>query len=251
MTLKHTHQGFSLIEVAIVMVIIGFMLASLLGPLSNRMEQSRTETTAKQIDDIFEAIYGFAAINGRLPCPAILVPGLTFGTEDLNTGTGACNVTSGEPAWVTLTTNRFDAWGQTFVYRVDASFADNTLDGLTTNPTTFPATCTASTTASFSMCSVGNINITTGAGGIPANTQVAQNIPLVIVSLGKQKNAAATHADENENGPINAAIPISDDTNFVSRDFRPTDAPNPFNDIVRWIPTNVLIGRMVQAQRLP
>ena len=88
------HKGFSLIEIAIVMVIIGFMLASLLGPLGNRMEQSKIEQTSKQIDDILEAIYGYAVINSRLPCPAILVPGLTLGTEDRNAGTGVCNVLS-------------------------------------------------------------------------------------------------------------------------------------------------------------
>jgi prepilin-type N-terminal cleavage/methylation domain-containing protein len=236
-------SGFTLIEVAIVMVIIGLMLGSLLGPLGNRMEQTKIEGTGQQIDGIIEAIHGFAAINGRLPCPANLTAGPNFGREAL-TGTNCTTATGlGEPAWATLGTDRLDAWGQPFVYRVDPSFANNVLTGGTTTPAPFPVGCITSATASFSMCSTGNIIITNGAGGLPANSALAQAVPAIIVSRGKPKTAALTHVDETEN--------TDGDVNFVSRDMRPETAPAPFNDIVRWIPTNVLIGKMVQAQRLP
>lgn len=222
------------------MVIIGLMLGSLLGPLGNRMEQAKIEGTGKQIDGIIEAIHGFAAINGRLPCPANLAPGPNFGSEAL-TGTNCTSATGlGEPAWATLGTDRLDAWGQPFVYRVDRSFANNVLTGGTTTPAPFPVGCIISATASFSMCSTGNIIITSG---LPANNGVAQAVPAIIVSTGKPKGAPLTHPDETEN--------TDGDVNFVSRDTRPETAPAPFNDIVRWIPNNILIGNMVKAQRLP
>lgn len=228
--------GFTLIEVAIVMVIIGFMLASLLGPLGNRMEQSKIEQTSKQIDDILEAIYGFAVINGRLPCPDIDGDGLE---DTCSAGTNE----TGEVPWITLGTTQFDAWGnnpatsfRSFTLSVDGDFADTAADADTTDNT---VSCTnIDSTLSFEICSMGNITVNDAAGVVRA-----QNVPAVVFSPGKPRDPSVVIPNENEN--------TDSDTTFVSDDFRPENAPAPFNDIVRWIPTNVLIGKMVQAQRLP
>ncbi len=62
--------GFSLVEMAIVLLIVALLLGGLLPTLSGQMEQQRTNETRKQLDEVQQALLGFAIVNGRLPCPA-------------------------------------------------------------------------------------------------------------------------------------------------------------------------------------
>src|SRR5688572_19844594 len=63
-------QGFSLAELAIVLLIVGLILAGVLTPLGAQIEIRKTAETTKILEDVKEALLGFAAANGRLPCPA-------------------------------------------------------------------------------------------------------------------------------------------------------------------------------------
>jgi prepilin-type N-terminal cleavage/methylation domain-containing protein len=63
-------EGFSLIEMAIVLVILGFLLGGLITPLSSQREISQRQTAERQLQEIRSAILGFAQVNNRLPCPA-------------------------------------------------------------------------------------------------------------------------------------------------------------------------------------
>ena len=63
-------RGFSLIEVAIVLVIISVLVAIVAVPLATQLEQQRITETNKQLEIIKEALIGFTLANGRLPCPA-------------------------------------------------------------------------------------------------------------------------------------------------------------------------------------
>lgn len=61
------HKGFTIIEVAMVLVIIGLIVgfgASLVGPLTMRAKRTESKETLKAAK---ESIIGFAAANGRLP----------------------------------------------------------------------------------------------------------------------------------------------------------------------------------------
>ena len=62
--------GFTLIEIAIVMTIISLLLGAILVPLGGAFEQSQRKTVKAQLEEINDALIGFAAANGRLPCPA-------------------------------------------------------------------------------------------------------------------------------------------------------------------------------------
>ena len=64
-----SQKGFSLIEIAIVLVVLGLLLGGLLGPLSVRVEQQERAKTQALLEEIKEALLGYAAINGYLPCP--------------------------------------------------------------------------------------------------------------------------------------------------------------------------------------
>ncbi len=63
-------SGFTLIEMAVVLLIVALLLGGLLPTLTSRVEQQRLGEVRKQLDEIEQAAIGFALINGRLPCPA-------------------------------------------------------------------------------------------------------------------------------------------------------------------------------------
>jgi prepilin-type N-terminal cleavage/methylation domain-containing protein len=65
------NQGFSLVEIAVVLVIIAILATAIGVPLASQLDQQRTLDTQKQLEVAREALYGFAMANGRLPCPAI------------------------------------------------------------------------------------------------------------------------------------------------------------------------------------
>ena len=68
--LLRKQTGFTLIEMAIVLMIVGLLLSGLLVPLSAQMEQRNITDTQKSLSEIKEALIGFALTYGRLPCPA-------------------------------------------------------------------------------------------------------------------------------------------------------------------------------------
>ncbi|MGH8509743.1 MAG: type II secretion system protein, partial [Gammaproteobacteria bacterium] len=223
---------FTLIEVAIAIVVIALLLGSLLGPLSVRIEQADRQKTQELLDEIKEALYGFAAVNGRLPCPD------SDGNDGREDRTTACTVVVGNLPWADLAVPELDAWGRRFFYRVTPSFGDD----VTQNTVALPASCiTLPAQASFALCSDGDIDILDGAGG----NNVATDIPAVIVSYGANGGLTPTSADERENWPTGPNPTI-----FVSKGYSQNPASE-FDDLVAWISPHILKNRMIAAGRLP
>ena len=63
--------GFSLIEMAMGLVIIGLLVGSLLVPGVEQSTQQKIKLTQQTLEEIKTALLGFAEANNRLPCPAI------------------------------------------------------------------------------------------------------------------------------------------------------------------------------------
>jgi prepilin-type N-terminal cleavage/methylation domain-containing protein len=63
-------SGFTLVELAMVLFIVSLLIGGLLMPLSAQNEVRGRQETDRALANIREALIGFAAINGRLPCPA-------------------------------------------------------------------------------------------------------------------------------------------------------------------------------------
>jgi len=63
-------NGFNLIEMAIVLIILSLLLTSLLPALSIQREASYRQKTKEKLEEIKEALLGFVITDGRLPCPA-------------------------------------------------------------------------------------------------------------------------------------------------------------------------------------
>src|SRR5690606_35430402 len=62
--------GFTLVELAMVLVILALLGGSLLVPLASRIEARDRQAALERLRDIQSALTGFAIIHGRLPCPS-------------------------------------------------------------------------------------------------------------------------------------------------------------------------------------
>lgn len=62
--------GFTLVEMAIVLVIFGLVLSALLLPLRAQREQAAQAQTINTLDNAKQAVLGYAQSKGHLPCPA-------------------------------------------------------------------------------------------------------------------------------------------------------------------------------------
>lgn len=103
-------RGFTLVELAVVLLILSVLAAVLLVPLSGREEIRRRHETERALVEIREALIGFAIIYKRLPCPTRetnpAAPG--YGQEEAPPCTEA---SEGYLPWRTLGLAPFDAWG--------------------------------------------------------------------------------------------------------------------------------------------
>ena len=128
---EQTQYGFTLVEIAMVLLIITLLLVGLVPTISSQMEQQRTNETRKQMSEISDALIGFALRNGRLPCAARAATptgqsfsGVYAGNEyqDCSNAGFAANAYGVVP-WVTLGISETDGWGNRFTYRVSSDFA--------------------------------------------------------------------------------------------------------------------------------
>lgn len=198
-------RGFTLAELAIAVLILGLLLAGALIPLSTQLEVRGIADTRRTMDQINDALIGFAQANGRLPCPAngALVSGVsTAGLEQYNTTTKQCTTQIGVIPWSTLGVTEVDAWGRRFTYRVAKAFSDDYVTNTTWFTTSYTAstyttgnqsdTCSPATTptlSSFAMCAHGEIavlNRTTDAAlSKPTPGVLGSGLAAVFVSHGK------------------------------------------------------------------
>ncbi|MHB1427846.1 MAG: type II secretion system protein [Rhodocyclaceae bacterium] len=209
-------SGFTLTEMAVVLVIVALLIGGMILPLSAQQDIRYTAETQKQLDDLGEALYGYAAShadgNGRpfLPCPD------TDGNGTENRSGTACTSQEGTLPWADLGLARQDAWGNAFRYRVAAAFSNSG--------------------TGFTLMSAGDLRVCTSAA---CTATLGTALPAVILSTGKNGASATADTDELEN--------LDSDTDFVQR----TGSPGGYDDIVTWLPPSLLLQRMVNAGRLP
>ena len=118
-------KGFTLIEIAVVLVIVGILLGSFIGSLTQRIETTQRNNTKDQLEDIKTALLGFASAKGRLPCPAIAT---SDGEEDPGVGvtcTRQHGFIPGKTLGIDGAYNRdnllIDVWGNPIRYSVTDS----------------------------------------------------------------------------------------------------------------------------------
>jgi type II secretory pathway pseudopilin PulG len=238
-----------LVELAVALLIITLLLGSILVPLQTQVEQRKISDTQKILDQTMEALIGFAAANGRLPCPA---SSTSNGIESLAGGGVCTNPYNGFVPAATLGLSPTDAQG----YLIDSwgTSAENRIRyAVTTANGSAFTTANGMRNAGMSVLTP-NLTICSTATGIAgsncgAGAMLANSAPAVIYSLGKNAATGGTGADESENPNTNSA---DNDRVFVWHTAADSNAPNgEFDDILTWLSPNVLYNRMISAGQLP
>jgi len=68
-----SNEGFTLIEMAVVLVIAAMLLVPILNGLNIYLKQKRINDTTRNITQVEQELAKFVAANNRLPCPASLI----------------------------------------------------------------------------------------------------------------------------------------------------------------------------------
>jgi prepilin-type N-terminal cleavage/methylation domain-containing protein len=232
----HHHRGFTLVEIAIVLIVVGLLIGGLITPLSTQLEQRRVADTQRAMEEAREALIGFAALNGYLPCPAISA---TNGLEARDGERCSGERRAGFLPWATLGMPKLDSWGHIFMYSVTPDFADSG--------------------QRFRLATPRDITVATrDATGTLASATAPNDIPAVILSAGKNGyggfsdlgvravDAGTGNSDEKTN--MNLA-----GTAYIARG--PSDngalPGGAYDDLVVWVSPNILFNRLIAAGRLP
>lgn len=132
---RHTLQGFTLIEIAVVLVIVAAMLAMGAVMVRGVTAAQKRSLTATRLATVDAALVQFVVLNKRLPCPAngtIASTGVNPGVELRVAGVCTGNQVNGVAPWVTLGITEIDAtdgWDRRFTYRTDTELVlDNGMD---------------------------------------------------------------------------------------------------------------------------
>ncbi len=227
-------SGFTLIEIAIVLIIVTILIGGLAVPLTAQIQARRVAETKKILEEARDALFGYAMSHPvgatgalYLPCPDTDGDG----RENRDSPT-QCTAYQGEYPWVDLGAGAQDAWGNRLSYAVVSNFINRTNGFTATSPSASPMGFDPLRICSDRTC---------------ASPLVADLVIFALVSHGSNgwggKNvsgstlAAPTSLDEADNLDAN--------TVYVSR--TPTKADNPqgeFDDLLTWSSHAQLISRV-------
>ena len=255
--------GFTLLELAIVLLVLGLVLAGGLTPLATQLEARDRASTDSRLSAARDALLGFAASHGRLPCPDADGDGRADPAFDpARKASASCLRPAGFLPWAELGIPGRDAWDRSLGYVVTAPrFTWPDSDGL----------CNGNSSDELDLCAQGTLVLHT-RGDDPqtqtvlegkAELVMADGVPAVLWSQGRNGNPdssiggaqpAPVGADERDNQ--------DGDTRFVLRgpavggpaclDDRDETLPLcAFDDQGLWLPLGVLQERLVAARRLP
>lgn len=108
--------GFTLIEMAIMLVVLGIVLAGGVRAMQVQAHKANFEKAQLEMQAIQDALLGFLTINGRLPCPDT-----NFDGAEQPTCTNPNQ--EGWLPWQSLGVKPLDPWGHLYTYRVTPNYA--------------------------------------------------------------------------------------------------------------------------------
>ena len=264
-------KGFTIIEVAIVLLIVTIILGYTVALFPVQQELKQYRQANDEMDQIIEAIYAYAQVNGRLPCAdSFAAPD---GRADQDTGAD-CTANVGWSGLVPAITlgisgnhdnngSLVDPWGMPYRYQVTSDdrgvvgpdpanlgvaggdfVMPNDIQNVGMNllrPDLQICTVNPSLLATDTDCGGANFTV---AGGTGANDR---GTPAVVLSLGKDRGLDNSVVEiENIDNTLDGATDIV----FVNTT-RNEAAATAYDDIVKWISPNTLYSRMIDAGQLP
>jgi prepilin-type N-terminal cleavage/methylation domain-containing protein len=243
-------RGFTLIELAVVLLIVVVLLTLGAGVVNLASENSSFSQTRRKQEAVKDALIAYLGKNKRLPCPDLpAAPGNTPGLGDDNRTTAGdptspCSVDAGVLPYIELGIPRdfaLDGWENFFTYRVTVDAADLSLDWART-----PIT-------SFAPGKPGKLDVSMRSPATSAVltplTSAPDHAVAVVVSHGKNglgawtsqgtRNILPTGADELANANATGV--------FIQRDVSDVNvSAGPFDDLVIYLRPSDLITPLVR-----
>lgn len=269
-------RGFTLVELAVVVIIVSLILGALLVPLANQIQARNVKETRDTLEQIKAALIGFAMTQGRLPCPD------TDATPD-GLENDPCGIlpqsAEGFLPYNDLGVSPTDAWGRLFRYAVTSEFTKATVPGWPPN-TNNQLDLGDGAVANLIVDTRGDDPSVGGGGETKELVRLSTTTPAVVLSVGSNGfggtvlgssgtlPGTAPGTDERTNVdttlvnfPVPPLVTFPPWRRFVHRTRTPDVTPcsdttegQPFceyDDLLIWISAPVLFNRLVEARQLP
>ncbi len=271
--------GFTLIELSIVVLLVGLLLSAIMMPIATQYRIRETRRAQQQIEEVRQALIGFAQSRRRLPCPDTNRDGLEDYTPPAPGVIASCDRPVGTTPYIgnlpyaTIGLSATDPWGRLFAYRVAPEFINRPAPGV-------PCVGTGFGDGQLGLCDNGNIVIFArgddpGMVGVQSKSinRYAATAAAVIVSFGPN-GYCGMRTDGTQVPPSTGSCPAGgaattdefensdmDDRTFVSRPYTSGSADCAdnmegsvfceFDDLVVWISTSLLLSKLIEAGQLP
>lgn len=233
MSKSYNLKGFTLLEVAIVLAIVGLLLAGGINLLSGSADTSKYKQTQYGLQEIKESLVTYYTQLKRLPCPDTDGDGI----ENPAIPTGTCTNVRGFLPHVTLGVGgNGDAWGERIKYVV--------------NTTAFTSTAASNFCTNYARGGINTTQITIqDLQATPAT--LGDWAAFALVSTGKngrQTNAGMTGAFTNDGGcaGLNVREQENCDTDSTLRFGTQMSGGSEiiFDDMVLWVGDMQLISQL-------
>ncbi|MEO5362293.1 MAG: prepilin-type N-terminal cleavage/methylation domain-containing protein [Magnetococcus sp. DMHC-8] len=147
-------SGFTLLEIAIVLLVVGLLLGSGITSYTAQRDNSQRQRGQVHLDSIRQALIGYVISYGRLPCPNTNGDGQE----------GDCTALIGLLPWRDLGVQRLDPHGNHFTYHASANY-----------------------TVGIALPTVGNLDVYDNQydSANPGDHLLAADVPVVVVSHGR------------------------------------------------------------------
>ncbi|MDM8569305.1 prepilin-type N-terminal cleavage/methylation domain-containing protein [Thiotrichales bacterium HSG1] len=215
------YNGFSLIEMAIALAIIGYLISGLFKPMVLTADYKKINNTDKTLEQIKGALVSFAIVNNRLPCPARCtkykkqcVKG-SYNSSVIGIENSALCTKEGYLPWADLGVGRYDGWNRPFRYRVDKNYSATNIK--------------INVDKKFTIKNKQSVNNFT-------TTSSNRHVIAIIFSYGK----------DGEPNPKNDTI----DLTYISGQYQ-TDENDYFDDRLTWLSKNSLTSYLATTRDLP
>ena len=254
---RFNDQGFTLIEMAVVLLILGTLLGGLLSAIAQVSDNARRTNAGSDLERIEEALFGFAQAHGYLPCPASAI---SSGVQD-PVGGGNCSFPHGfVPAATLGLAGRIntdgllmDPWSNPYRYSV-ATRAQGVNRSFTSRPglaDEFDAQ-NLDETDMLKVCEALN---GTADDCSSAAEEISGIVPAIIISMGEDW-VTFTSDGENANGAGDTllgagAAPVSYSVTNTSIFVDTEYSEDLFDDQLLWLSPYTLYSRLISAGRLP
>jgi prepilin-type N-terminal cleavage/methylation domain-containing protein len=228
---RHASPGFTLVEMAVVLLILSLLAGSLGAGLSSHLARRAERATDDALDEARDPLLGYALRKGHFPCPA---KSPQDGAEDRSGGSCARHV--GLLPWATLGIHGMDGWAHRLRYAITPAYTRNIVN---VDDGTIEIVTRNLDGAELKLTTAGGLTpvviLSHGPNGLGA-----------VAADGSLLPAPLTGSDEARNTDTSGRL-------FVSRSLseNPGAPGGAFDDRVSWISPNLIAHRLIGAGRLP